>query len=83
MHFQYLGCYEQAKQGNKEDAIEFTAQHYYNNFTKKSDSLKSRMSQSEDSWNYYENYNDSDITNYANEFRKELVGTLKRMCLLK
>lgn len=81
-YFEYLGNYAQAKQGNKEDAINFTAQHYYNNFAKRSDSLKSRMSQSEDSWNHYENYNNSDITDYANEFRKDLVEILKQECLL-
>ena len=82
-YFEYLGFYRQAREGKKEDAINFTAQHYYNNFAKRSDSLKSRMSQSEDSWNHYENYNNSGITDYANEFREELVETLKKECLLE
>ena len=82
-YFEYLSYYGQARKGNKEDAINFTAQHYYNNFARKSDSLKSRMSQSEDSWNHYENYNNSEITDYTNEFRKELVEILRKECLLK
>lgn len=81
-YYEYLRQYKQAKKGRKEEAINFTAQHYYNNFVKMSDSLKSRMSQSEDSWNHYENYSNHEITCYANEFRKELVEALSKERLL-
>ena len=81
-YFSIIRQYKQAKQGLAEDAISFTAQHYYNNFARKFDSLKSRISQDEGEWNRYSNYQNHQVINYAKEFRIALIKRLQGESIL-
>ena len=77
-YFQYLLNYKHAMAGSREHAISFTAQHYYNNFTRENDSLKSHININEQEWDCYLTYEREDVAAYGQLIAARLYAQLNQ-----